>query len=852
MKPVLTIDVNPRLPERLAALSRIAGNFWWDWNYSAVDLFRRIDPDLWDRGNDNPLYILQHCSQGRLDQLAADEGFVSHLDKVAENFREYMEEPRWFQTTYPDHGGGQVAYFSAEFGLAKCLQSYSGGLGILAGDHLKTASDLGLPLVAVGLAYRKGYFHQYLNIDGWQQERYDILDFNALPLDVVEDSPGKPLTIAVPVNGDRIHAAILRADVGRIPLYLLTTNVEANPPEFRGITDELYGGDNEIRIRQEIVLGLGGVRALEALGIDPAVFHMNEGHSAFLPFERIAALSSRNKLTFSEARELVQATTCFTTHTPVPAGNDMFSEELIEKHLGQLPEQLGLSWGDFMNTGRSGCLSGDNSFCMTVAAIKSAAYVNGVSKLHSQVARGMWHKIWEGVPEREIPISAITNGIHLYTWVSNDLATVFDRYVGSGWRTNPLDPEMWQRVMEIPDDELWRVHQTRRSRLVAFTRKALSQQVANRGAARVEVEGALEVLDPHALTIGFARRFATYKRAGMLFMDVPRLKALVGGVDQPIQFIFAGKAHPRDDAGKALIKDVIHHIRSHELRHRVVFLEDYDIQIARYLVQGCDIWLNTPRRPLEASGTSGMKAAANGALHMSVLDGWWDEAYDADCGWAIGSGEEYDDPEQQDRIECSALFNLIEQDAAELFYRRNSSGLPKDWIAMMKRSMAAYIPEFSSHRMLADYISEFYLPAAGNSEKLSAGQFSGARALSAWRGKVATNWDSINVASLASDRDGSLHVGDEVTFTAAVNLGELSADDVIVDLKTGVLNSLGEIEDGEYTTMQATAQPAGGVQTYSATITTRHSGRVGATVRILPHNASLPHKYAVFRAKWAG
>jgi starch phosphorylase len=580
--------------------------------------------------------VLLNVEQERINYLSREEGFLNHFERVMETFHKYMNEPRWFQRTFPDRQDIQIAYFSAEYGLSTALPVYSGGLGVLSGDHLKTASDMGLPLVAIGLAYRQGYFHQYLNVDGWQQERYDDNDFFNLPAEQVRDVNDKWMSIEVPYLGHPVSAALWRVAVGRVPLYLLSTNLPENRPEDRVITDQLYGGDREMRIRQEIVLGIGGLIALRSLDIKPTVFHMNEGHSAFLPFERIKGLVKEQLTDPASAFEASTASNCFTTHTPVPAGNDVFDSGLLKKYLGPLSDDLGSDWVSFASTGSDDACAGKGSYCMTVAAMRNASYLNGVSRLHAHVSRGMWQDLWPGLPRDEVPIRPVTNGIHIYSWISHDMASLFDRYLGSMWRDDPLQAEIWHRIYEIPDEELWRTHERRRARLVAFARGLLEQQLANRGASHEEITTASEVLNPEALTIGFARRFATYKRGGLLFRDIDRLKRLCGERDTPVQFIFAGKAHPRDDEGKKVIRQIIHAIREEPLRYRFIFLEDYDLRTAHYLVQGADIWLNTPRRPLEASGTSGMKAVANGALHLSVLDGWWAQAYHADYGWAIG------------------------------------------------------------------------------------------------------------------------------------------------------------------------------------------------------------------------
>ena len=607
-----------------------------------------------------------------------------------------------------------MAYFSAEFGLHESVPVYSGGLGVLAGDHLKSASDLGIPLVGVGLMYREGYFRQYLNVDGWQQERYPENDFFNLPL-ISETKPdGTPLLIGVPLPGRDVWIRVWRIEVGRIPLYLLDTNIPQNTAEDRTITARLYGGDHDMRVRQEIVLGIGGIRALRALGKVPAVCHMNEGHSAFCGLERIRTMMEEFSLDFAAAREAVAAGTCFTTHTPVPAGNDVFAPQLIQTYFAGYQPQFKIDWGEFLGLGRQNARDMNEPFCMTVLAIRLSNISNGVSKLHGRVSRNMWKAIWPNLPESEIPIISITNGVHTRTWMAGDFSALYDRYLGGHWEQKPTDHSIWNRVENIPNAELWRTHDRRRERLVVFARKRLRMQLERRGATPSEVARADEVLDPEALTIGFARRFATYKRGTLIFRNLERLTSILGNKERPVQIIFAGKAHPRDHGGKELIAEIIHVCRRPELRRRMVFMEDYDINVARFLVQGVDVWLNNPRRPLEASGTSGMKVCINGGLNLSILDGWWCEGYTGDNGWAIGAGEEYTDNDRtyQDDIESRTLYDLIEQEIVPLYYNRTADGLPRGWINYMKNSIMKCCPVFNTNRMVEEYMRRCYAPSA--------------------------------------------------------------------------------------------------------------------------------------------
>ncbi|MEJ2738084.1 MAG: alpha-glucan family phosphorylase, partial [Anaerolineae bacterium] len=644
MKPIHTFLAVPSLPAPLEPLRELASNLRWAWNHETIELFRRLDSDLWETTGHNPLLMLGTIDQGTLEAAASDEGFLAQLARIDLELEVYKDgASTWFQRAHGPVQAPLVAYFSAEFGVTECLSIFAGGLGVLAGDHLKSASDLGVPLIGVGLLYQQGYFRQYLNEAGWQQEAYEDNDFHNLPLTLQRRPDGTPVTVEIPHPGRKVIAQVWRAQVGRVPLYLLDTNIPGNRPQDRDITDQLYGGDREMRIKQEMVLGIGGYRALEALGLEPTVYHMNEGHSAFLALERIRRLMETRGLPLADAREAASAGLVFTTHTPVKAGHDYFSPDLMNRYFADYARALGLSRQDFLALGRRNPANDGEEFCMTILALRLAAYSNGVSRLHGQVSRRMWQGLWPGVPEDEIPIGHVTNGVHFQSWISREMKELYDRYLGPRWREELADQTVWQQADHIAAEELWRTHERRRERLVAFCRRRLRDQLRRRGAPQAAIEAADEVLDPEALTIGFARRFATYKRATLLLSDRERLARILNDPDRPVQIIFAGKAHPRDDAGKELIRQIVELARQEAFRRRLVFLEDYDMAVARYLVQGVDVWLNTPLRLQEASGTSGMKATANGVLNLSVLDGWWDEAYRPEVGWAIGRKETYPD-----------------------------------------------------------------------------------------------------------------------------------------------------------------------------------------------------------------
>jgi glycogen phosphorylase len=854
-RPIRTLSVIPSLPDPLKPLWQLAYNLRWAWKHDIIELFLRLDSKLWERTNHNPVRMLGMIDQERLEKLATDVGFMGHLERATRYLDEYMSNTAssWFTRTYGEVMAPRIAYFSLEFGLTESLMVFAGGLGVLAGDHLKSASDLDVPLVGVGLLYQQGYFRQYLNQAGWQQEAYVDNHFDNLPLTLERGDDGEPLIVEVQFPGRRVAALVWRVQAGRIPLYLLDTNIPQNTrPQDRDITDQLYGGDQDLRIRQEILLGIGGYRALQALGLDPQVYHMNEGHSAFLALEHIRQLIHSHGLTFAEAREAASAGCVFTTHTPVPAGHDRFPPQLMQHYFNDYAtHELGLNWNDFMALGRENPFDHNESFCMTVLAIRLSSDTNGVSALHGEVTRRMWQGLWPGVPEDEIPISHVTNGVHILSWISRDMKVLYDRYLGPRWREEPGDPNVWLLAGNIPPDELWRTHERRRERLVAFTRQRLTRQLVERGALPSDVRAAEEVLDPEALTIGFARRFATYKRASLILRDPDRLAQILNDPDHPVQIIFSGKAHPRDDPGKAMIQQIVGLTREDRFRNRIVFLEDYDMIVARYLVQGCDVWLNTPRRPREASGTSGMKAAANGVLNLSTLDGWWAEAYVAEAGWAIGRGEVYDDADYQDRVEAAALYDLLERDVVPMFYDR-SGRVPRHWVEAMQASIGELSYFFNTNRMVAEYTDSFYMPLAARYQKLAADDFCRAKALAAWRERITRVWSQVRVESVNGEMPQQLQVGQAFRAHAQVFLGEAKPEDVCVELYLGLVNPNGELAQGQPVVMKVQEAMDAQRYLYVADATCEMSGLHGYTVRILPHHPDLTTLFQRGFIRWAG
>jgi starch phosphorylase len=838
--------VKPNIPERLKPLEEMANNLWLSWNFDAVQLFMRLDYDVWLASRQNPARTLGRVSQARLEEIAKDSSFLAAMDAVYTKYQKYLQAERW----YKGDGRDVVAYFSMEYGLDVSLPIYSGGLGVLSGDHLKTASDLGLPLVGVGLLYQQGYFQQYLNPDGFQQEFYPENDWYTMPVHLLMNEKGEAAKITVDIGSDNVSAQLWEVRVGKTPLYLLDSNIEENPAKHREITATLYGGDEDMRIRQEILLGVGGIRALKALDLNPAVTHMNEGHSAFLGLERIRTLIRERKLSFSEAQQAVWPANVFTTHTPVPAGNERFSVDLMAKYFKGFAEQLGLPWKEFLGLGRENPDNDQESFCMTVLALKLAAHANGVSKLHGKTSRRMWRNLWPELPEEEVPIISITNGVHPRTWISHNMIDLLDRYLGPQFQENPAEFEVWTHMDRISDEELFRTHERRRERLVAFVRQRLRQQLQRRGFPEAEIQMAEDVLSPYTLTISFARRFATYKRANLLLQDPERLIRLLTDGERPIQLIFAGKAHPHDLKGKELIRELIHFAQDPQLRSQVVFLEDYDMTIARYLNSGSDVWLNTPRRPLEASGTSGMKAAMNGVLNLSILDGWWDEIYTPECGWAIGSGEEYEDQELQDEIESKAAYDLLEREIIPLFYTRGRDGLPRPWVKHMKASMAQVGREMNSHRMLIEYSEHFYLPALEKARAFAAEEYASARAIAAYLQRLKKSWAQVKVESLTVPEQTMYKIADKVEVSARINLGGLSPQEVRVELYFGSISSSGTIENAGSVEMIPQSDGRSAVE-YRGQIECAVTGRQGYTVRLLPKHPALIHPYVPGYLRWA-
>jgi starch phosphorylase len=833
MKNFQTFQVVPSIPKPLQFLETLARNMWWCWNKDAIELFRRMDPPLWAEAGRNPIFFLSKFSQRRFEKLAKDKGYLAHLKGVQEQFQSRVLDSVGRAET-GIKPGETIAYFSMEFGIHESLPLFAGGLGILAGDHLKSASNLNLPLTGVGLMYRHGYFRQYLNPDGWQQETYPETDIYDLPVERVRDAADNELRISVIGPDGPIQAVVWKMMIGRIPLYLLDTNILENPLPYREMTSRLYAGDQKTRLAQEVLLGIGGMRVLAKLNISVKVLHMNEGHSAFASLERLAQTMTDQKVDLKTALEIVPRTTVFTTHTPVAAGHDEFPAEDVLPYLKPLEEKLATSATEILSWGQTDGSPSDAPLSMFILALHLASHCNGVSRLHGSVARRMWSHVWPHRPVEEVPISHITNGIHISSFISQEFANLFGRYLGPDWYMSSRKPENIKHIDDIYDEELWRSHEMNRSRLIRTCREQLVKQYARRNAPRNVIEALESALDPNVLTIAFARRFATYKRAYLLFQDPRRLEAIVTSKKYPVQFIFAGKAHPKDDEGKGLIKQLFQFASKPEVRDRIIFLEDYDMHLARHLLQGADVWLNTPRRPLEACGTSGMKAAINGVLNVSILDGWWCEGYTQERGWRIGNGEEYEDRDYQDAVESQALYNVLENEVIPCFYDRKNGDIPGNWLKMMKASMKMAMEMFCSIRMVADYEKRFYIPAAKRYDALLANQSEEAKKLTAQISRLRSLWKNIEITSPVRHAHGPCRVGEKFEITSEVNLAELKPDEVDVELYYGQMKSLEDLDASKSEPMRVLEEKGNGQYLYGCSLNCQSSGRFGFTVRVTP------------------
>jgi starch phosphorylase len=811
-------------------MSDLAYNLLWSWDHGIRALFRRLDPVLWKNSGHNPVLMLGRVPQATLDRAAADPRFLAVYRTACERFNTYLErvEPS------PDK---LIAYFSMEYGLVECMPIYSGGLGVLSGDHLKAASDAGMPLVGVGLLYQKGYLQQALNPDGWQQERNPVNDFYTLPVRPVQID-GQDLFVHVKLPTGKVAIKVWRMDVGRVKLYLLDTNIPENDRiEHREITDQLYGGDILTRIRQEIVLGIGGLRVLRALNLQPTVWHMNEGHSAFLAIERIRLLIEEQKLTFDEAFEACRSNAVFTTHTSVPAGIDLFDPGLMYEYFGEYCRETGIPFDKLLALGRFRADNHQEPFSMAIAAIKTAAFRNAVSCLHRQVSQEMWQELWPRLPVWEIPITSVTNGVHLPTWLNGDLATIYDQYLQPDWRDRYPDSKIWDLVDDVPGEELWEAHRRRKRNLVTFVRERVIAAAVARKASAAEQRRLAEVLDPDAFTIGFARRFATYKRATLLFRDVERLKRLLTNRERPVQIVIAGKAHPKDLPGKTLIREIVQLSRDPELSKHIVFIEDYSIEVAREMVQGVDLWMNTPRRGEEACGTSGMKAGINGVLNLSILDGWFDEGFEISGGWAIGDREPYSD--DQDEIHARAIYSMLENEIVPMYYQDREEGVPTDWVRRVKQSLIHLSPQFNSQRMLGEYMAQLYEPAHQAFVDVSREGFEPARGRARWNEEVEKVWNSVSFLEVGPGPEASVLTGRPIPMRAVVNLAGLTPKDVRVEAVIGRVGANGNLEETQVMSLPSVEQ-RGDAYIFLREFVPHQTGRLGYSLRISPNHYDDP------------
>jgi glycogen phosphorylase len=831
IQPVKEFLVRPALPPTLSRMSDLASNLLWSWDHTVRSLFRRLDAALWKNCRYNPVLMLGRVPQAALERAAADPRFLSAYRKACERYSSYLERSE-------PSDDRLIAYFSMEYGMVECMPIYGGGLGVLSGDHLKAASDGDVPLVGVGLLYQKGYLQQALNPDGWQQERNPVNDFYTLPVRPVSDAGGREMTVQVKLPSGVVVIKIWQIAVGRVKLYLLDTNIPENERiEHREITGQLYGGDTLTRIRQEIVLGIGGLRALDRLGLKPTVWHMNEGHSAFLAIERMRRVIKENKLSFDEALEACRSNSVFTTHTSVPAGIDLFEPGLLYEYFGEYCTEAGIPFEKFLALGRFRPGNHDEPFSMAISAIQTSAFRNAVSRLHRQVSQEMWQELWPKLPVWEVPITSVTNGVHLLTWLNGDLALLYDQHLQPDWRERNSDPRIWDLVDDMPSQELWEAHRRRKRYLVSFVRERAVAAAVARKASSAEQRRLAEVLDPDTFTIGFARRFATYKRATLLFRDVERLKRLLTNPERPVQIVIAGKAHPRDLPGKTLIREIVQLSRAPEISKHIVFVEDYSIEVAREMVQGVDLWLNNPRRGEEACGTSGMKAGINGVLNLSILDGWFDEAYEISGGWAIGDREPY--AEDQDEIHARAIYSLLENEIVPMYYQDREGGVPVEWMRRVKQSLMHLSHQFNSGRMVGEYLAQLYEPAHQACLEVSHDCFQPARDRAGWNRRVHEVWDKVGFVEIGPGPEVSVLTGLPIPVRAVVNLAGLSPQDIRVEAVVGRIGVNGNLEETQVMTLPAVEQ-TGNEYVFLKEFVPHQTGRLGYSLRISPNHYDDP------------
>ena len=836
------ITVNPQLPKRINRLSEIANNLWWSWNTEFLKIFKEIDIDLWERVDKNPVKFLKLVSQEKLEQASINQQVLKQYDKIVNDFDGYMNSKNtWFSKKYPNNKNDIIAYFSAEYGLDETIPIYSGGLGILSGDHLKSASDLGIPLVAVGLLYKNGYFHQKIDGYGNQQSIYKDIDLMNLPINPVKDEKGEELKVLLKLPGKNLYLKVWKINVGRITLYLLDSDIPENTDEdYRNITLRLYGGDQEMRIKQEIVLGMGGVNLLRTLGLDPNIYHMNEGHSSFLLLEVIKNIIKEKKVSFDIARDITSAKTVFTTHTPVPAGNDIFPMELVEKYFKGYWTKLGIDKDTFLHLGTKPNDTLDSGFNMGILALKIAGKKNGVSKLHGAVSRELFGDVWPAIAANESPITYVTNGIHTCTWLAPNLKELYNKYLIPYWQDNIQIQETWKKIDNIPNERLWEEHQARKNKLLKLVKENVTNNMKENGISYEEINEITSKLNPNALTIGFARRFATYKRATLIFRDLERITQILNNTEKPVQLIFAGKAHPADKEGQELIRYIKEISMKPQFKGKIFVLENYNIGIARYLVSGVDVWLNNPRRPMEASGTSGQKASVNGVINFSVLDGWWAEGYDSKNGWTIGTNDEYSSYDIQDDADSNSMYTTLENKIIPTYYDKASNGISEKWVRIMKNSIISTGGRYSTSRMLCDYTDRLYMPLIDVYKKYYS-DLSEVANLNEWKTKMQINWEKIKIEQLNNMDNISIDAGNKIEVTCKVILPDISADNITVETYAGRITDKGTIENITIMPMDLIEKNEEKREyIYKAKLELTTGGNYGYTFRVMPkHNMIL-------------
>ena len=846
------ITVNPQLPKRIGKLSEIANNLWWSWNTEFLRLFKTIDRDLWETCEKNPVKFLKRVSQDRLEAVVENTDFLREYDRLAKEFDDYITSKNtWFSNKYPENKKDLIAYFSAEYGLDQTIPIYSGGLGILSGDHLKSASDLGIPLVAVGLLYKNGYFHQKINENGEQETEYNNIELSNLPINPVKDENGEELKIYVKFEKRKVYLKVWQINVGRIKLYLLDSDIDENTPKDREVTLHLYGGDQEMRIKQEIILGMGGTNLLtRALGLNPTVYHMNEGHSAFLILELIKNIIKEKKVSFEVAKDIASSKTVFTTHTPVPAGNDIFPIGLVEKYFKEFWPRLGLDREEFLKLGMKPCTELEPGFNMGIFALKVAGKKNGVSKLHGAVSRELFGDVWPEIAANESPITYVTNGIHTCSWLAPSLKELYNKYLIPYWQDNIYKDEVWENINNIPNQELWGIHQKRKQKLFDIVKENTTNRLRKSGYSYEEINEITSKLNPNALTIGFARRFATYKRATLIFKDLERITQILNNADRPVQLIFAGKAHPADKEGQDLIKRIHEISMMPQFKGKIFLLENYNIAMSRYLVSGVDVWLNNPRRPMEASGTSGQKASVNGVINFSVLDGWWAEGYNQENGWTIGTNAEFTSYEEQDIADSQSMYRTLEEKIIPTYYEKDENGISEKWMKIMKNSITSTGGKYSTSRMLVDYTNKLYIPLCNLTKKYYE-NIDNVAEFNLWKKNLYTNWKDIKITQKNNLNNITMDAGNNIDVKCEVQLPNVDVSNVMAQCYYGKILDNGIVENVSIIPMKLSSKnEENKTYEYTAKIELKTGGNYGYTFRVMPKHEMLLDSENLNLVKW--